>query len=91
MYMASNMDYRILLTHNADRIIYNNQAAAIGNCSNIRPIVDDRTITTEPYLLKSLTSNPLLTDPGSDLKDGFLKTYLQIATTRTPIITYNTV
>ena len=32
-----------------------------------------------------------VTDPGSDLKDGFLKTYLQVASTRTPIVTYNTV
>ena len=89
--MASNMDYRILLTNNADKIIFNNQAAAVGNCSNIHPIQEDRTITTAPYLFSSLTQNPLLTEPPSDLKHDFLKTYLQLSSTRTPIVTYDSV
>jgi hypothetical protein len=70
------MDYRMLLTQNADQIIYNNQAIAIGNCSDISPILNTRPLGPVPYLFSSITTPPHIEDNPSDLKDTYLKKYI---------------
>lgn len=74
--MSSNMDYRMILTQNADQLISNNQAIAIGNCSDITPILNTRPIGQVPYLFLSITTPPHIDDNPSDLKDTYLKKYI---------------
>ena len=82
--MCSNMEYRMFLVQNADQIIANNQAAAIGNCSDITPILNTRPMAQTPHLFRSITANPLPEDGSSDLKDTFLQNYMTVASLSTP-------
>jgi len=74
------MEYRMLLVQNADQIIYNNQSVAVGNCSDISPILNTRPFGQIPHLFASISTPPLPHDNPSDLKDTYLKNYISAAT-----------
>ena len=80
------MEYRLLLIQNADKIIANNQAAAVGNCSDISPLLNKTPIGQTPHLLASITDNPLPEDYSSDMKNAFLQNYTMITQLSTPEI-----
>jgi hypothetical protein len=82
------MAYRQYLINNADTIIKNNQTAAIGNCSNIVPIVANNPPTSPPILYTSIVSNPSEHDNNSDLKDTYLNNYIRISQMSSPGIYY---
>ena len=82
------MDYRKFLTDNADRIIANNQNIAIGNCSNVEPVLPDISFKS-PILFKSIIENPSPYETPSDLKDSFLNKYIKISTMASPGIHYD--
>ncbi|ALH23237.1 hypothetical protein ceV_331 [Chrysochromulina ericina virus CeV-01B] len=86
--MTSNMDYRLLLIKNADTIIANNQNIAIGNCSNIISISENKPLVQNPYLIQDVTDNYLPFE-NSDLKDNYLNKYVYAASKFTPIINLN--
>ena len=86
--MASNMEFRSYLTQNADTIIINNQKAAVGNCTNIIPILNNMSISTTPILFKSIMTSPTVFDTPSDLKDTYLRKYININQLSTPEINY---
>ena len=74
------MEYRQLLTQNADQIIHNNQAVAVGNCSDISPILNTRPLAQIPHLFTAISTPPLPHDNPSDLKDTYLQKYIVSAT-----------
>jgi hypothetical protein len=86
--MTSNMDYRLLLMKNADTIIANNQSIALGNCSNIITVSENKPLVQNPYLIQGVTDNYLPFE-NSDLKDNYLKNYLYAASKFTPVINLN--
>ena len=86
--MTSNMDYRLILTKNADLIISNNQYNALGECSNIEPLLDTRPITQHPHLILGITDNALPFE-NSDLKDNYIIKYINSASKYTPVININ--
>ena len=73
------MECRMLLIQNADQIIHNNQAIAVGNCSDISPILNTRPLAHVPHLFASISTPPLPHDNPSDLKDSYLKNYIATA------------
>lgn len=82
------MDYRLLLMKNADTIIANNQSIALGNCSNIITVSENKPLVQNPYLIQGVTDNYLPFE-NSDLKDNYLKNYLYTASKFTPVINLN--
>jgi len=74
--MCSNMEYRMLLIQNADEIIHNNQVVAVGNCSDISPILNTRPLAQVPYLFAAISTPQLPHDNPSDLKDTYLHKYI---------------
>lgn len=82
------MDYRLLLMKNADTIIANNQSIALGNCSNIITVLENKPLVQNPYLIQGVTDNYLPFE-NSDLKDNYLKNYLYAASKFTPVINLN--
>lgn len=79
------MQFRLILTNNADTIISNNQQIAQGNCSNIEPILDSKPISQTPFLISNITDNSLQFD-YSDLKDNYMKNYIYSASKYTPVL-----
>ena len=82
------MDYRLLLMKNADTIIANNQSIALGNCSNIITVSENKPLVQNPYLIQGVTDNYLPFE-NSDLKDNYLKNYFYTASKFTPVINLN--
>ena len=85
--MTSNMDFRLILTKNADIIISNNQNIAKGDCTNIEPLLDTKPITQNPHLILGITDNSLPLN-NSDLKDKYIKNYIYSASKYTPVLNY---
>lgn len=85
--MTSNMDFRLILTKNADIIISNNQNIAKGDCTNIEPLLDTKPITQNPHLILGITDNSLPLN-NSDLKDKYIKNYIHSASKYTPVLNY---
>jgi hypothetical protein len=86
--MTSNMEYRLLLTQQADTIIANNQNIAFGNCSNIIIKPTKKLLIHNPYIISNPTDQHLPYD-NSDLKDEYLKNYIYCANKYTPVIKIN--
>lgn len=86
--MSSNLAYRQYLTNNANIIIKNNLNVALGNCSNVEPVLPNLSIASTPILYNSIVSNPSPYDNQSDLKDYFLKEYIKISGMSTPGIRF---
>ena len=87
--MCSNMEYRQLLTQNADQIIHNNKSVAVGNCSDISPILNTRPLAQIPHLFAAISTPPLPHDNPSDLKDTYLKKYIATAIISSPGFQFN--
>ena len=81
------MEFRLILTNNADTIIKNNQEIAYGNCSNIKPLFDQNILTSYPYLFKDINDNSLEYE-NSDLKNNYLKKFMYYVKKHTPVINY---
>ena len=86
--MTSNLDYRLILTKNANLIIKNNQENTLGNCSNIEPIINTKTLTQNPYLISNIIDSSLPFE-NSDLKENYIKKYIMSASKFTPIVHIN--
>ena len=82
------MDYRLILTKNADLIISNNQNTALGNCTNIQPVSNTVSIPQNPHLILGITDNSLPFD-NSDLKNAYMKNYIYSVSKYTPVIHIN--
>lgn len=85
--MTSNMEFRLILTNNANTIIENNQKIACGNCSNIKPLLDQNRFGSNPYLFKDVNDNSLKYE-NSDLKNSYLKKFMYYVKKHTPVINY---
>ncbi len=83
------MEYRQLLIQNADKIIHNNQAVAVGHCSDITPILNTRPLAQLPHLFSSISEPPLQHDNPSDLKDTYLSKYVSSAMVYSTSLKYN--
>ena len=86
--MISNLEFRSYLTRNADTIIHNNQKAAVGNCYDIIPILNSKSISTTPILFNSIVTNPSPFEDPSDLKDLYLSKNININQLSIPEIKY---
>jgi len=87
--MSSNMDFRLLLSKNADTIIRNNQNIAAGNCSDIIQVRQPFVLPNNPYMVQNVLDKILPTET-SDLKSNFLNDYFYNAAKFTPVIYTNT-
>jgi len=86
--MTSNMEYRLLLTQQADTIIANNQNIAFGNCSD-RIIKRTKQLLIQNPCIISKPTDHYLPFENSDLKDEYLKNYIYCANKFTPVIKIN--
>ena len=83
--MTSNMDFRLMLSKNADTIIQNNQNSATGNCSDIVQIRQPIVLPHNPYMIQNVIDSILPTET-SDLKSNYLKDYFYNAAKFNPVI-----
>ena len=83
--MTSNMEFRLMLSKNADTIIQNNQNIAIGNCSDVVQIRQPFVLPNNPYMVQNVLDKILPTET-SDLKSNFLNDYFYNAAKFNPVI-----
>lgn len=79
------MDFRLILSRNADTIIKNNQNIAGGNCSDIIQIRQPVVLPNNPYMVKNALDS-ILPTVTSDLKSNYLNDYFYNAAKFSPVI-----
>lgn len=83
--MTSNMEFRLMLSKNADTIIQNNQNIATGNCSDVVQIREPIVLPQNPYMIQNVIDSILPTET-SDLKSNYLKDYFYNAAKFNPVV-----
>tara|TARA_B100001059_G_scaffold231043_1_gene266203 strand:+ start:1098 stop:1352 length:255 start_codon:yes stop_codon:yes gene_type:complete len=79
------MEFRLMLSKNADTIIQNNQNIATGNCSDVVQIRQPFVLPNNPYIVQNVLDKILPTET-SDLKSNYLKNYFYNAAKFNPVI-----